>query len=190
MAVGQCPVFRDRAARVTVVRLNSRYRRGTAAVGLVTAALLGAFVGCHPSATSGSGATTRHVGTSAHRGPAAAFGGSIPSFAAAPAPEPITVSGSGSVAPIFQRLPIHQRVAFLTMDDGQTRLAAAHRLMAVAHVPFTMFLIAPVAARNPSFFKQLQADGGVIEDHTLSHPSLRGKPYPVQRRKFAGPRTA
>jgi peptidoglycan/xylan/chitin deacetylase (PgdA/CDA1 family) len=167
---------------VKVVRLDSRYRRGTAAVWLVTAALLGAFVGCHRSATSGSGATTRHAGTSTHRGPATAFRGSIPTFA--PAPAPITVSRSGPVAPIFQRLPTHQRVAFLTMDDGQTRLAAAHRLMAAAHVPFTMFLIAPVAARNPSFFKQLEADGGVIEDHTLTHRSLRGKPYVVQRREI------
>jgi peptidoglycan/xylan/chitin deacetylase (PgdA/CDA1 family) len=58
--------------------------------------------------------------------------------------------------------------------------------MAVAHVPFTMFLIAPVAARNPSFFKQLQADGGWIEDHTLTHRSLRGKPYRVQRREICG----
>jgi len=168
------------------VRLNSRYRRGTAAVGLVTAVLVGAFVGGHQSATSGSGARTGHAGTSSHRGPAAAFGGSIPTFAPAPAPEPITVSRGGSVAPIFQRLPIHQRVAFLTIDDGQTRLAAAHRLMAAAHVPFTMFLIAPVAARNPSFFQQLQADGGVIEDHTLTHRSLRGKPYRVQFREICG----
>ena len=168
------------------MRLDSRYRRGTAAVWLVTAALLGAFVGCHQSATSGSAATTRHAGTSTHRGPATAFRGSIPTFAPAPAPEPITVSRSGPVAPIFQRLPTHQRVAFLTMDDGQTRLPAAHRLMAAAHVPFTMFLIAPVAARNPSFFKQLEADGGVIEDHTLTHRSLRGKPYVVQRREICG----
>jgi peptidoglycan/xylan/chitin deacetylase (PgdA/CDA1 family) len=171
---------------VKVVRINSRHRRGTAAVGLVTAALLGAFVGCNQSATSGSGATTRHAVTSSHRGPATPFGGSIPTFTPAPAPEPITISRSGSVAPIFQRLPIHQRVAFLTIDDGHTRLAAAHRLMAVAHVPFTMFLIAPVAARNPSFFQQLQADGGVIEDHTLTHRSLRGKPYLVQRREICG----
>jgi peptidoglycan/xylan/chitin deacetylase (PgdA/CDA1 family) len=168
------------------VRLNSRYWRGTAAVGLVTVAILAAFVGCSHSATSGSGAKTRHAVTSTHRRPAAAFAGSIPTFAPAPAPQPITVSRNGSVAPIFQRLPIHQRVAFLTMDDGQTRLAAAHQLMAAAHVPFTMFLIAPVAAKNPSFFKQLEADGGVIEDHTLTHPSLRGRPYSVQRREICG----
>jgi peptidoglycan/xylan/chitin deacetylase (PgdA/CDA1 family) len=168
---------------VKFVRLNSRYRRSTAAVGLVTAALLAAFVGCHPSETSGSGATTRHAVRSSDRG---AFGASIPTFTPAPAPEPITLSRNGSIAPIFQRLPIHQRVAFLTMDDGQTRLAAAHRLMADAHVPFTMFLIAPVAARNPSFFKQLQGDGGWIEDHTLTHRSLRGKSYRVQRREICG----
>ena len=168
------------------MRLNSRYRRGTAAVGLVTAVLVGAFVGGHQSATSGSGATSGHAVTSTHRGSATAFGASIPTFPPAPAPEPISVSRSGSAAPIFQRLPIHQRVAFLTIDDGQTRPAAAHRLMAVAHVPFTMFLIAPVAARNPSFFKQLQADGGWIEDHTLTHRSLRGKPYRAQRREICG----
>ena len=165
--------------------LNSRNGRGTAAVGLVMAALLGAYLGGHQAATSGSGATTRQAGTSSHRGPATTFAG-IPAFAPAPPPEPITVPRSGSVAPIFQRLPIHQRVAFLTVDDGHTRPATAHQLMAAAHVPFTMFLIAPVAARNPSFFKQLQADGGMIEDHTLTHRSLRGEPYLVQRREICG----
>ncbi|BFU45283.1 polysaccharide deacetylase family protein [Krasilnikovia sp. MM14-A1004] len=92
----------------------------------------------------------------------------------------------GPVAPIYKRLPVDQPVAFLTMDDGQTQLAQAHDLMQAAHIPFTMFLIAPVAAANPPFFQRLVAAGGVIEDHTLTHTSLRGKPYAVQRHEICG----
>lgn len=111
----------------------------------------------------------------------------LPVFAALPVPQPITV-GHGPLAPIFQRLPVHQRVAFLTMDDGQVQLPTAAPLMAAAHIPFTMFLIGPVAAKNPRFFQQLASEGGVIEDHTLTHPSMRGLAYAAQRRQICGAR--
>jgi peptidoglycan/xylan/chitin deacetylase (PgdA/CDA1 family) len=44
-----------------------------------------------------------------------------------------------------------------------------------------MFLIGPVAAHNPGFFKQLEAQGGVVEDHTVTHSEMKGKPYDFQR---------
>jgi peptidoglycan/xylan/chitin deacetylase (PgdA/CDA1 family) len=109
----------------------------------------------------------------------------VPKFGLPPVPEPITVP-AGPVAPIYHRLPVHQPVAFLTMDDGQTQLPQAIPLMQAAHIRFTMFLIAPVAAGNPGFFKQLVEAGGVIEDHTITHPEMKGKSYDFQRHEVCG----
>jgi len=81
-------------------------------------------------------------------------------------------------------------VAFLTIDDGWIQLPDDLTLMRAAHIPFTMFLIAPVAAKNPGFFTQLESAGGVIEDHTITHPSLRGAAYPFQHHEVCDARTS
>jgi peptidoglycan/xylan/chitin deacetylase (PgdA/CDA1 family) len=117
----------------------------------------------------------------------ASFQGRLPVFPPPPTPQPITAP-TGPYAPIYKRLPISQPVAFLTMDDGFTQLPIADDLMRAAHIPFTMFLIGPVAARSPEFFKRLEADGGVVEDHTITHPEMRGKPYAFQQREVCGAR--
>src|SRR5438552_7429149 len=121
--------------------------------------------------------------------PLAAYVAKIPKFPPAPAPQPITVPVS-PLAPIYKRLPVTQPVAFLTIDDGWIQLRDDLTLMREAHIPFTMFLIAPVAAKNPGFFKQLESAGGVIEDHTITHPSLRGAAYPFQHHEVCDGRTS
>src|SRR5215510_6563534 len=68
---------------------------------------------------------------------------------------------TGPFAPIYHRLPVAQPVAFLTMDDGLVRLPQAIQLMQAAGIPFTMFLIAPVAASDPPFFWHMEEAGGV-----------------------------
>jgi peptidoglycan/xylan/chitin deacetylase (PgdA/CDA1 family) len=141
--------------------------RGQGAGGPVTVAL-------EPSA---SAAPSRSPSPSPPANPYLAM---VPKFDPPPVPQPVALTG-GPAAPIFHRLPVQQPVAFLTMDDGQVQLPEAIPLMQAAHIPFTMFLIAPVAAQNPSFFQQLVAAGGVIEDHTITHPELPGKSYAFQR---------
>ena len=115
--------------------------------------------------------------------------GKLPAFGPPPVPQPITVP-AGPLAPIYHRLPVTQPVAFLTIDDGWSQLPDDLTLMRDAHIPFTMFLIAPVAAKNPGFFKELESAGGVIEDHTISHPSLRGAAYPFQHHEICDGRTS
>jgi len=160
----------------------------------VAALLITAAAGCgsqgspvaKPSSSPGASATAPEQRPSAGTG--AVFAGRrLPVFAALPPPQPITAP-TGALAPIYSRIPVHQRVAFLTMDDGQTQLSTAGPLMAAAHIPFTMFLIGPVAANNPPFFERLASEGGVIEDHTLTHPIMRGLPYERQRREICGAR--
>ena len=112
----------------------------------------------------------------------------VPKFGPPPVAQPITVP-TGPLAPIYHRLPVNQPVAFLTMDDGFTQLPEAIELMQAAHIRFTMFLKAPVATQSPAFFKQMEAAGGVIEDHTIDHPEMKGKPYDYQRHEICDART-
>jgi len=112
----------------------------------------------------------------------------VPKFAPPPVPQPVTVP-TGPLAAIYHRLPVNQPVAFLTMDDGFTQLPEGIELMQAAHIRFTMFLIAPIAMKSPSFFKQLEAAGGVIEDHTIDHPEMKGKPYDYQRHQICDARS-
>jgi peptidoglycan/xylan/chitin deacetylase (PgdA/CDA1 family) len=122
-------------------------------------------------------------------GPSGSFAGRLPKFGPAPAAQPIHVPG-GPYAPIYKRLPVTQPVAFLTIDDGWFQLPNDPELMREAHIPFTMFLIGPVAAKNPAFFNQLEAAGGVVEDHTVTHPELKGKSYEFQRHEICDARTS
>jgi peptidoglycan/xylan/chitin deacetylase (PgdA/CDA1 family) len=109
----------------------------------------------------------------------------VPLFPPAPPPVRLTLL-TGPYAPIYRRLPVNARVAFLTIDDGWIRQPQAITLMAAAHIPFTMFLVAPVAAADPAFFTRMETVGGVVEDHTVTHRSMRGKPYPFQRAEICG----
>lgn len=113
----------------------------------------------------------------------------LPHFAPPPPPQPIAVP-SGPKVPLYHRLPVNQPVAFLTMDDGWTQLPDAIPLMRAAHIPFTMFLIAPVAAKSPAFFKGMESAGGVIEDHTITHPDMKGKSYQFQHHEVCDARTS
>ncbi len=135
-----------------------------------------------PSASPSTGATTKSpTGV-------AAIIAKLPHFAAPPTAVPVKAT-PGPKAPIYYRLPVTQPVAFLTIDDGIWQEKGDPQVMAAAHIPFTMFLIEPVAARNPAFFRKMVADGGVIEDHTLTHPVLRGRSTAFQKNEICTART-
>ena len=177
------------------------FARGRAGfVALVTMVVLIAVAGCATNqratwvASPGSAAPPSYGDDLPPTGPPpptpnSPLSGHLPSFPPPPAPQPITVP-VGAAATIYKRLPISQPVAFLTIDDGWTQLPNDEELMGDAHIPFTMFLIAPVAARNPGFFQRLETAGGVVEDHTLTHPDLKGKPYGFQRHEICDARTS
>jgi peptidoglycan/xylan/chitin deacetylase (PgdA/CDA1 family) len=141
-----------------------------------------------PPGSPGPSSAAVPAGTPAADSKLAALLAKLPHFARAPNPVPVALP-AGPMAPIFFRLPISSAVAFLTIDDGFDQLPQDLTVMKAAHIPFTMFLIGPVAARNPAFFTQLEDDGGVIEDHTMTHPDLRGKPYGAQQSEICGART-
>ncbi len=61
---------------------------------------------------------------------------------------------------------------YLTIDDGWFPSQSVLRLMQRDHLPVTAFLIAKAAAEHPDYWRAFIAAGGVIEDHTVSHPDL------------------
>jgi peptidoglycan/xylan/chitin deacetylase (PgdA/CDA1 family) len=132
-----------------------------------------------PTPAGGSG-PSGPVTPSQPAGPGAnPFTGRVPDFPAPPTPAPVSLHG-GAQAPFFSRVPTSQPVAFLTMDDGWSQAPAEIQLMQAAHIRFMMFLLSPVAAHDPDFFRQLVQAGGVVGDHTVNHTDLRGASYTRQ----------
>jgi peptidoglycan/xylan/chitin deacetylase (PgdA/CDA1 family) len=64
------------------------------------------------------------------------------------------------------------RAIYITIDDGWTPSAEVLALMHQTYLPITAFLIANAAKENLSYWKAFVAAGGMIGDHTVSHPYL------------------
>ena len=61
---------------------------------------------------------------------------------------------------------------YITIDDGWTPSAQVLAIMRQTHVPVTAFLIQKAAQENLAYWRAFAAAGGLIGDHTFSHPNL------------------
>ena len=110
----------------------------------------------------------------------------VPTFPVAPPPVPVQVATSGPVT-VWPRVPTDQKVAFITIDDGAlARPADVPDFIRDAHIPVTMFLNSPAATANTDYFKRIEAAGGVVGNHTINHPTLRGRSYDFQHHEICG----
>jgi peptidoglycan/xylan/chitin deacetylase (PgdA/CDA1 family) len=64
------------------------------------------------------------------------------------------------------------RAVYITIDDGWTPSAEVLDLMHQTYLPITAFLIADAAKENLGYWREFTAAGGLIGDHTVSHPYL------------------
>jgi peptidoglycan/xylan/chitin deacetylase (PgdA/CDA1 family) len=64
------------------------------------------------------------------------------------------------------------RAIYITIDDGWTPSAEVLALMHQTYLPITAFLIANAADENLSYWKAFVVAGGMVGDHTVSHPYL------------------
>lgn len=180
---------------------------------LVIAALLGGVTGSAGSAGSagsdGSGGSHENRARGHGRGPTVATSAStgapgsgpstptpsgdaearraagIPAFPSPPVPVPVIVP-AGPSAPFLSRIVTEQPVAFITIDDGWTRLPEAVELLRVADVPVTLFLSIDAIKADPGYFRELARYGAVIEAHSMTHRSMKGMAYPSQRNEVCG----
>jgi len=109
--------------------------------------------------------------------------GRLPKFGPAPAPVPSDVD-AGDSSPVWFKVPTTQPVAFLTIDDGMVRHPMALPLLKASGIRVTLFLTLGYAQKDPAYFKALQKAGAVIENHGITHTSLKGQPYEFQKHEI------
>lgn len=97
------------------------------------------------------------------------------------APPPVPVYWFG--------LPTGRHV-YITIDDGWVPSLRVLSLMQRTHLPLTAFLIRNAMQEHLAYWKAFVAAGGLVEDHTVSHPDLVFLPYPAVVSQWTGARIA
>ena len=161
----------------------SRRRFMGGAVGL---AALGSFavacgnVGNHPQSNRASGAWARPPG-----GPASTAGPTfvdadlikrhylgLKPFAPAPPPpavKPVALSPSDPT--VFSRVPLTDKVVFVTIDDGIEKHPRFIQMVRDFQVPITISLADVLIRDDYAYFEKLYETGYVsIQNHTVTHP--------------------
>ncbi|UVJ40075.1 polysaccharide deacetylase family protein [Arthrobacter sp. CJ23] len=165
-----------------------------AAIGVLGASLLASLNACAAPATTTSEATpsagvpASGAPSATARSTAAGTPGATPALTAAtptatPTPTPTVTKRirrtfipdlalppvRNGLAPVITRIQTKRPVVFLTIDDGNTKTPEMVRLMAEYDYPASLFLTKNAVQGNPTFFKAFQAQGSLIENHTVSH---------------------
>jgi peptidoglycan/xylan/chitin deacetylase (PgdA/CDA1 family) len=152
--------------------------------GAVGVAALGSFAvacgGAHPSASTLLIAPTRPA-SGAGTSLAAASGvdaelisrryEDLEPFAPAPPPavKPITLSASDPT--VFSHVPITEKVAFVTIDDGIEKDPEFIQMVKDFRVPITISLADVLIRDDYAYFEKLYETGYVsIQNHTVTHP--------------------
>ncbi|MCY1144399.1 polysaccharide deacetylase family protein [Actinoplanes sp. Pm04-4] len=112
--------------------------------------------------------------------------GRVPQFAPAPPAATKVKLPTDGTAGWYSRIPTDQKVAFITIDDGWVKHPLALKLMQAADVPVTLFLEVDAVKSDPQYFAKMQAAGATIENHTITHPNLKGRSYESQKREICG----
>nr|WP_202447061.1 polysaccharide deacetylase family protein [Streptomyces sp. SID5468] len=109
----------------------------------------------------------------------------LPAPPAPPADKPVKLTAHGPV-PVFAHIPTHQKVVFVTLDDGQEKDPKFIAMMRELRIPVTMFLMNDAIKSDYGYFKPLQALGNHIQNHTLHHPAMNTIPLARQTEEVCG----
>ncbi|MFD6968199.1 polysaccharide deacetylase family protein [Streptomyces sp. NPDC059979] len=88
--------------------------------------------------------------------------------------------------PVFTTVPTEDKVVFLTVDDGSEKDPEFLRMMQELKIPYTAFLSDYLVRDNYPYFKQMQAAGVTLNNHTLNHRYMPGLSYEKQREEICG----
>ena len=115
--------------------------------------------------TEGATACAASLRLTAQDGEEAAIPVTIPARSQAPSP-------AKSAAQLYCFAHSAGRAIYITIDDGWTPSQQVLTLMHQNYLPITAFLVADAAKENLGYWKEFVAAGGIIGDHTVSHPYL------------------
>jgi len=175
------------AASLMLVSACSGAPAHTSAVTKPRSSPLGATTPAAAAATTPP--PTKPTGPPPKKGTLAWYVYELPRFNAPPAPVKVETLAANGPAKQVDRVAVgNQKVAFITIDDGWEKDPAIITMLRAAHIPFTMFLTTNAIKSNPTFFTTLQALGGVIEDHTVTHPKLSQMSYAQQQHEICANR--
>lgn len=76
---------------------------------------------------------------------------------------------------------------YITLDDGWYPNQRLLKLMRTRHIPITAFLIENAVAEHLKYWRAFVQAGGVVEDHTVSHPELTTLSFDAAEQQWAGP---
>jgi peptidoglycan/xylan/chitin deacetylase (PgdA/CDA1 family) len=95
---------------------------------------------------------------------------------------PPTVDGK---APVIRRIPTDKPYVFITIDDGEVKDPNAAALIRQSGFRPTLFLTQKYVQGFAAYFADIRDQTGAdIEDHTITHPNLRGRPFEIQRKEI------
>uniref|UniRef100_UPI003C7981C5 polysaccharide deacetylase family protein n=1 Tax=Streptomyces sp. rh254 TaxID=3028730 RepID=UPI003C7981C5 len=100
--------------------------------------------------------------------------------------EGFEVEGGETLPPVFTTVPTKERIVFLTMDDGAEKDPELLRMMTELKIPYSAFLSDYVVSDDYGYFKDMQARGVTLNNHTLNHRYLPGLSKEEQRREICG----
>ncbi|MEY2473586.1 MAG: hypothetical protein QOK28_2915 [Actinomycetota bacterium] len=90
------------------------------------------------------------------------------------------------LAPVVARVPTHEPVVFLGIDDGVHKDADELPMMQSNDVHASLFLANALIHRNPEFFAPFVAAGNLVEDHSISHRLMPRLSYAEQVQEICG----
>ncbi|MEU6093977.1 polysaccharide deacetylase family protein [Streptomyces sp. NPDC047079] len=108
----------------------------------------------------------------------------------APAPRPTRPPGRGDegLPLVLDRVPTHDKVVFLTYDEGAENDPRFVDMVRELRLPVSVFLTDTAVGPGYARVARLRAAGAVIQNHTLDRATLRGRPYAEQRAEICGQR--
>ncbi|MFE2551371.1 polysaccharide deacetylase family protein [Streptomyces sp. NPDC059355] len=100
--------------------------------------------------------------------------------------EGFEVQGQDELPPVFTTVPTEDKVVFLTIDDGAEKDPEFLKMMQELKIPYTAFLSDYLVRDNYPYFKQMQAAGVSLNNHTLNHRYMPALSYEEQREEICG----
>ncbi|MET9603823.1 polysaccharide deacetylase family protein [Streptomyces sp. NPDC006512] len=96
------------------------------------------------------------------------------------------VEDQENLPPVFTTVPTEDKVVFLTVDDGAEKDPEFIRMMKELKIPYTAFLSDYIVRDNYPYFKEMQAAGVTLNNHTLNHRYMPALSYEKQRQEICG----